>query len=181
VIGIVLLHFVSRPLLLGAQDIQDDEPSSSGHVSKSATLLKRLSTIDYGGQLLFLFGIGLFVLALTWAGSYYPWADAKVLAPLIVGTVLTISFAFWESLLLPGKALAERLPFQRAMIPMKLLWTRNGGILTYINFITGMAMYAVFYFAGLYFSIVRGFASAKAGTSLIYYLPGLGGELVSFT
>ncbi len=176
VVGLVLLHFVTRPLLLGPQDFQDDGSGSTGKISRSATLRKRLSTLDFGGQFLFLFGIGLLVLALTWAGSYYPWADPKVLGPLISGVVLTIAFVAWEYLLLPGKALSQRLPYQRAMISVKLLWSRNGGILTYINFITGMAMYAVFYFAGLYFTVARGFEAAKAGTSLIFYLPGLGGE-----
>ncbi|KAK5172735.1 uncharacterized protein LTR77_002855 [Saxophila tyrrhenica] len=174
VVGIVLLHFVTRPLLLGPQAIKKDERETSEQVSRSANFTKRLSTIDFGGQVLFLFGIGLLVLALTWGGSYYPWSDAQVIGPLVSGAVLTIAFVFWEYLLVPGKALSIRLPHQRAMIPIRLLWARNGGVLTYINFITGMAMYAVFYFAGLYFTIARGFESDKAGTSLLYYLPGLG-------
>lgn len=37
-------------------------------------------------------------------------------------------------------------------------------------------MYAVFYFVALYFTIVKQFDSGQAGTSLIYYMPGLGGE-----
>lgn len=37
-------------------------------------------------------------------------------------------------------------------------------------------MYAVFYFVNLYFTIVRGFDAGKAGTSLLFYMPGLGGE-----
>jgi hypothetical protein len=36
------------------------------------------------------------------------------------------------------------------------------------------AMYAVFYFADLYFTLVLQFSSGKAGTNIIYYLPGLG-------
>jgi hypothetical protein len=35
-------------------------------------------------------------------------------------------------------------------------------------------MYAVFYFAEFYFTLVLQFSSGKAGTSIIYYLPGLG-------
>lgn len=178
-IGIVVLHFVTRKLLLGPQDIQDDTKDSDEQISHSATLLKRLSTIDYGGQLFFLFGIGLLVLALTWAGSYYSWTDSKVLGPLVSGAVLTIAFVAWEYLLLPGRPLTRCLPFQRAMLPMNIIWSRNGGILTYINFITGMAMYAVFYFVALYFTLGRGFDSGKAGISLVYYLPGLGGKSYS--
>ena len=87
---------------------------------------------------MFLLGMGLLVLALTWAGSYYPWSDAKVIAPLVIGAVLLVIFLIYEYLLLPGHLLSEKFPLQQAMIPLKLIWTRNAGLLMYINFITGM-------------------------------------------
>jgi hypothetical protein len=37
------------------------------------------------------------------------------------------------------------------------------------------AMYAAFYFVDLYFTLVLQFSSSKAGTNIVYYLPGLGG------
>ena len=37
-------------------------------------------------------------------------------------------------------------------------------------------MYAVFYFVDLYFTIVKQFDAGHAGVSLIFYVPGLGGE-----
>ncbi|KAK3695994.1 hypothetical protein LTR37_018212 [Vermiconidia calcicola] len=178
-ISLALLHIITRPVLLGPQNIgSDQDDSMAGHVSSSAKFSQRLSTIDYVGQVLFLFGMGLFVLALTWAGAYYPWAHVNVLAPLVSGLVLLLVFLAWEYVLLPGRPIAARLPLRRAMIPLKLLWTRNAGLLTYINFITGMAMYAVFYFVNLYFTIVRGFDAGKAGTSLLFYMPGLGGGTI---
>ena len=135
-IGVVLMHFVARPVLLGPQDLPTNDEREK-KVLSSATFLQRVTTIDIGGQLTFLFGMGLVVLALTWAGSYYPWSDARVIAPLVIGVVLLLAFLVWEYLLLPGKVLAMRLPHQQAMIPLKLLWTRNASVLMYINFITG--------------------------------------------
>ena len=135
VVGLVVLHFVTRKVLLGPQDIPYD--NGSEYISRSTTFWKRLSTVDFGGQVLFLFGMGLLVLSLTWAGAYYPWADAKVLAPLVVGSLLAFAFMGWEYLLLPGNSLARRFPFQRAMLPLNLLWSRNAGLLAYINLITG--------------------------------------------
>lgn len=137
--SLVLAHFVMRPVLLGPQDIKGDSC-----VSSSEPFSKRLATVDFGGELLFLFGMGLFVLAITWAGAYYPWSDAKVVAPLVIGSVLLMAFLIWEYSLLPGRWLATRLPHQRAMIPLKLLWTRNAGLLMYIDFITGMGMHIQF-------------------------------------
>ena len=139
VVGLVLARFVIRPVLLGPQDIHGEADAS--RISTSATFAKRISTVDFGGQLIFLFGMGLFVLALTWAGAYYPWADAKVVAPLVIGVVLLSMFMAWEYSLLPGRWTATRFQHQQAMIPMKLLWTRNAGLLMYINFITGMGMF----------------------------------------
>lgn len=173
-IGLVLAHFILRPELLGPQKITLPDESVSGSTLPQ-TFTARLSTIDFGGQFLFLFGMGLLVLALTWAGSYYPWSSVKILAPLIFGIVLLIAFVAWEYLMLPGNLLSNRAPTRKAMIPIKLVLRRNVGLLLYINLVTGMAMYAVFYFVDLYFALVKGFPAGKAGTNLLYYTPGLGG------
>lgn len=139
-IGMVLTHFLARPVMLGPQDISGQDGSTK--LCKSESFFKRLQSVDFGGQFLFLFGMGLFVLALTWAGAYYPWSDVKVLAPLIIGSILLVIFLIWEYLLLPGQALSIRIPHQRPMISLDLLWTRNAGLLMYINFITGMGKFS---------------------------------------
>ena len=136
--GLVLAHFVMRSVLLGPQDVPRGE--DVGCISSSSKLINRLSTVDFGGQILFLFGMGLLVLALTWAGAYYPWANAKIISPLVTGSVLMLSFLYWEYLLLSGRRVASRYPQQQAMIPLKLLCSRNASVLMYINFITGMGM-----------------------------------------
>lgn len=139
VAGLVVAHFLTRSVLLGPQDLAGYEDFDE--ISSSDRFMKRISTVDFGGQLMFLLGMGLLVLALTWAGSYYPWNDVKVIAPLVVGVVLMLVFLVWEYLLLPGRWLSEKFPLQRAMISLRILWTRNAGLLMYINFITGMGEY----------------------------------------
>ena len=141
VAGLVVVHFLTRPVLLGPQDIVGHGEMT--RVSSKDRFLARLVTVDFGGQLLFLFGMGLLVLALTWAGSYYPWSTAEVLAPLVIGAVLLVTFLLYEYLLLPGHFLAEKFPVQQAMISLKLIWTRNAGLLMYINLITGMGKHLV--------------------------------------
>jgi len=174
VAGVVLAHFVIRSELLGPQRIARTDDDTSTEIPQ--TFAARLATLDAGGQFLFLFGLGLLVLALTWGGSYYPWNDVRVLAPLVLGGLLFCAFMVWEYFMLPGHALADRYPTRKAMIPLKLLFTRNAGLLIYINLITGMALYAVFYFSDLYFALVLNFSPGKAGTNLIYYMPGLSGK-----
>ena len=133
VVGLVVAHVLMRPVLLGPQDIVGQEDMT--RISSSDRFAKRLSAVDFGGQLIFLLGMGLLVLALTWAGAYYPWSDVKVIAPLVVGAILMLVFLLWEYLLLPGRWLSDNFPLQQAMIPLRLLWTRNAGLLMYINFV----------------------------------------------
>ncbi|KAH6672950.1 MFS multidrug transporter-like protein [Halenospora varia] len=171
VVGAILAHFILRPQLLGAQEVTRADGVADASLSQS--FKARVFTIDFGGQFLFLFGMGLLVLALTWAGSYYPWSDVKVLAPLVVGGILMVLFCLWEHLMLPGHFLSQKFPTQKAMIPWSLITTRNGSILMYLNFMTGMVMYAVFYFVSLYFSIVKNFSAGESGKNLLYYMPGL--------
>jgi MFS family permease len=137
VIGVVFAFFLLRHELLGPQNIPGvDDASPHG----PAAFRTRVLTIDFGGQVLFLFGMGLLVLALTWGGSYYAWSDVNVLAPLSIGFLLLMGFLIWEFLKMPGRKLAIKFPQQMAMIPIKLIWSRNAGLLIYINFITGMGM-----------------------------------------
>lgn len=136
VIGMVFGFFLLRPELLGPQNIPGVDDTTELHGIKAFKI--KLLTIDYGGQILFLFGMGLLVLALTWGGSYYPWSDVRVLAPLVIGFVTFSAFVVWEFLMAPGRKLATMFPQQTAMIPFKLIWSRNAGLLIYINFVTGM-------------------------------------------
>jgi len=174
VAGLVLAHFILRSELLGPQEVTRADGTSDAELPQ--TFMARVKTIDFGGQFLFLFGMGLLVLSLTWAGSYYAWSDVKIIATLAIGIILIISFLIWEYFMLPGSALSRKFPTQKAMIPLKLLLTRNAGLLMYINFLTGMAMYAVYYFVDLYFALVKNYGPGHAGINLIYYMPGLAGQ-----
>lgn len=37
-------------------------------------------------------------------------------------------------------------------------------------------MYAVFYFVGIYFTLVEGNPASQAGIQLLYYIPGISGQ-----
>ncbi|OCT48002.1 hypothetical protein CLCR_04088 [Cladophialophora carrionii] len=55
-----------------------------------------LWSLDPVGAMLFIGGATLIILALDWTGGTYPWRDAHVIAPLVVGIVLLIFFGFYE-------------------------------------------------------------------------------------
>lgn len=172
VAAIILVIVLLRNDLLGPQPLP--ELTNQDVNTHHGRFLARMGTLDYGGQFLFLWGLGLVILALTWAGGSYGWNTAHVLAPLIVGLVLTAAWVVYEYLMTPGKALARKFSTQRPMMPWELLSQRDIGLLFWVNFSIGTAMFSNMYFMDLYFALVEGNSSSKAGLSLLYFLPGLG-------
>jgi MFS family permease len=192
VAGGLIVMVLLRPVLLGPQPLPENLQQTRG--VKNSTIQRfivRMSVIDYGGQFLFLFGMGLIILALTWGGASYGWGTVQVMLPLILGTILTGAFVSWEYWMAPGNYLAQRFPLQKPTIPWELLVQRNMALLFYINFATGMgmcfphtalrytansalAMTAVLYFVDIYFTLVKAYTASQAGMQLLYYTPGIG-------
>lgn len=173
-IGVVALgitFFVLRKDLLGPQPIPElDETVATGGRTKFSA---RLNTIDWGGNLLFMIGLGLIVLALTWGGVTYPWNSAAIIVSLVLGAIFSGAFFYWESLFAPGKALSQRFPSQKAMIPWNIIKTRDILLLFYTEVTSGMGMYAVLYFCNIYFISVRDYTPDEAGVQLLFFTPGI--------
>ncbi|KAJ6003180.1 hypothetical protein N7451_005727, partial [Penicillium sp. IBT 35674x] len=55
-----------------------------------------ISRIDFVGGFLSITGLIVFLAGLQWGGYMYAWSSAHVLAPLIIGFLLLVAFAFWE-------------------------------------------------------------------------------------
>lgn len=137
-------------------------------------LLAGLATVDFGGALFFIAGIGLIILGTSWGGSTYPWSSAGVIAPLVIGSVLTVMFVIYEKMLEPGKLLARRFPRVRAMVPADILMEKDVALICAIAAATGAAMYSCFYFIAVFFTLVEGKDAGDAGLQLLYYVPGIG-------
>lgn len=59
--------------------------------------IEQLKQLDYVGILLFVAGLFVFLLGLSWGGQQYPWKSAEVIATLVIGGVTMIAFALWET------------------------------------------------------------------------------------
>ncbi|ROV97972.1 hypothetical protein VMCG_07069 [Cytospora schulzeri] len=178
VLAVVLVVVVLRKELVGPQPVPGLEGDGRGPGGRGgrrrARFVARLWTVDYVGQLLFLFGLGLLILAFTWAGGTYSWGSAAVLAPLVIGAVLSVAWVFYEYSMSPPHRMSRVFPLQRAMVPWELIAKRDISLLFFVNFGIGAAMFAIMYFMDLYFALVEGQSASQAGTALLYYLPGLG-------
>ncbi|KAL4801840.1 MFS general substrate transporter [Aspergillus unguis] len=139
----------------------------------SMSFLSALGTLDIIGTILFIFGVGLIILGTAWGGSTYPWDSAQVLAPLIVGGICFVLFFIYEYILEKG-ILRRIFPTQKPMLPYSMFKKLDTLLLAILQFATGAAMYSVFYYVGIYFTVVEGYAASKAGVQLLYYIPGLG-------
>ncbi|CAG9949364.1 unnamed protein product [Clonostachys rosea f. rosea IK726] len=158
--AIIITFVVLRKELFGPQPIPElDETVETGRRTKLAA---RLKTVDVGGQVLFLVGFGLIILALTWGGATYPWYSAAIIVSLVFGFIFIGVFVCWERLMVPGSFLAEKLPRQRPMIPWDILSHRDIGLLFYSEITSGMAMHAVLYYCNIYFIAVKDYTADKA-------------------
>ncbi|KAL4734457.1 major facilitator superfamily domain-containing protein [Aspergillus similis] len=141
--------------------------------SRLSSFLPALATIDIIGTILFIFGVGLIILGTAWGGSTYPWVSAKVLAPLVVGGACFVVFFIYEYFLENG-VFGRMFPAQRPMLPYSMFKKIDTLWLAILQFATGAAMYSVFYYVGIYFTVVEAYSASKAGVQLLYYIPGLG-------
>lgn len=159
VLGIMIVFVILRKELVGPQplagvDSDDMTTTTTTTASKNtgSIIVHRLMTIDIGGQLLFLFGFGLIILAFTWAGETYAWNSYEVLLPLVLGILIVVAWMGYEYLMSPERALGKRFSSQKPMIPFQFLKNRNVGLLFYINFSTGAAIYSVRISANTHFT-----------------------------
>ncbi|KAF2496036.1 MFS general substrate transporter [Lophium mytilinum] len=164
--------FVSHLLIffLMRKDLVKGSVYGSGYGGYARGLL----TFDWIGTILFIFGVGLIILAVMWGGTEYAWSSAAFIAPITIGTILFILFWAHEFLLEPGRAFARTFKRTVAMIPWHLFSKHDTFHLMTINFASGAALYSAFYFISIYWEIAEGYSASKAGVQLLYYTPGLG-------
>ncbi|KAM0079966.1 hypothetical protein ACKRZS_007887 [Fusarium odoratissimum] len=171
VAGCIVVFVFLRPVLLGPQPLPQLEETTQ--IARKSTVMQRLATIDAGGQDLCLLGIGLLVLAFTWAGATYDWDTPAVLVPTIAGFVIIFAFIWWQREMEPGRRLAKLFPRQLPMISWQVIKNRDIGLLLFTSFASGMAMYAVMYFCSLYFTMVKHSPASEAGRALLFFVPGI--------
>lgn len=157
--------------------------------SRLSSFLPALATLDILGTILFIFGVGLIILGTAWGGSTYAWSSHQVIVPIAIGGVCLVLFFVYEYLLEPGRLFARLFPKQTPMLPYRLFKKKDMLWLSILQFSAGAgkpppatrvplttpALYSVFYFVGIYFTLVEAYPASKAGVQLLYYIPGMGG------
>ncbi|KAL2007863.1 hypothetical protein VTN00DRAFT_7845 [Thermoascus crustaceus] len=60
------------------------------------------------------------------------------------------------------------------LVVLDLISRRDTLLIAVFEFSGGAALYSVFYFIGIYFTLVEAYPASEAGVQLLYYIPGLG-------
>jgi hypothetical protein len=87
----IILNFVSGALFFFFYF-----PPTFEEKFQNRTRKQQLKDFDYVGTFLFVAGLTLFILGLSWGGGVYPWKSAHTIATMVIGGVTLISFALWE-------------------------------------------------------------------------------------
>lgn len=114
------------------------------------SMIAKIKKLDFYGSILTLAWAAPFLIALSWAGSQYPWDSAAVLVPLLVGLALLGVFIFVEAKMVS-------LP----LVPMHIFKNISVCACFFTTFMNGLSFYATLYVSYLFsfFSAFFGFFS----------------------
>lgn len=66
-------------------------------LQKSLTFKEKLQRLDWVAYVLLATGIVLFSMALTWSDNPFPWTDAHIIAPFVVGSLLLVLLGLYST------------------------------------------------------------------------------------
>lgn len=117
----------------------------------------KVKRIDYIGNLILIASTVSVLIALTWAGPVYPWSDARILTPLIVGIFGLVGFGVYE---------ASGIPLEPVM-PIRLFPNRTSVIIYVNTFLNNVLMFWLFFFVPLYFQSVQLSSPSRSGVQVL--------------
>lgn len=111
----------------------------------------RLDVVGAALGTLGLFGI---VYGLSHAASH-SWGEWQTIAPLVMGAVMIATFVVVEA------------RTEHALLPMRIITDRNRGVSLLVMLLIGAAMFAMFFFLGLFIQQVLGYSPVKSGFAFL--------------
>ncbi|QDS78021.1 hypothetical protein FKW77_002856 [Venturia effusa] len=130
-------------------------PTSPPAEKSDGKFMEKLWKFDPIGNILLAPGLVCMLLALQWGGTKYPWNNAKVLALIIMGSILLLGFAttqyFQESGTVPPRILRQR--------------SVAAGLITSIGF--GAALIIPTFYLPIWFQAIKGTTAVNAGVRLL--------------
>lgn len=102
----------------------------------------QLARLDWVGILVFTTGCTVFALPLSWAGNMYPWSSWRTIVPLVLGFLILVAFAIYES------------HPQSPVFPYRIFRSRTAQMALIGSFIHGLTLYTLLMYLPLFFQAV---------------------------
>ncbi|KAI0022814.1 MFS general substrate transporter [Xylariomycetidae sp. FL0641] len=117
----------------------------------------KLKRVDVAGNALLVASTVAVLVALTWAGTEFPWSSYRVLVPLVLGFGGLVGFFFLEG--------SGWIP--EPVMPLRLFANRTSAVIYANTFIISMLNYWIFFFLPLYFQAVQLSTPTRSGVQIL--------------
>jgi hypothetical protein len=124
---------------------------------KIDTVLSTLSQLDLAGFFLFAPCAIMFLMAIEWGGTTYPWQSATIIGLFCGAGGMFIPFVFWEY------RVGDKAMFPYSMLRIRVVWSSC----LVIGFFFGCVL-TTSYYLPIYFQAVKGKSPTMSG---VYILP----------
>ncbi|KAI1497499.1 MFS general substrate transporter [Biscogniauxia marginata] len=124
---------------------------------KETKIRDKLIRIDVVGNTLLVASTVSVLIALTWAGSEYPWSSYRILIPLIISLAGLVGFFCLEG--------STWVP--EPVMPLRLFANRTSAIIYANTFIVSMLNYWIFFFLPLYYQAVQLSTLTRSGVQIL--------------
>ncbi|GKT50530.1 efflux pump fus6 [Colletotrichum spaethianum] len=128
------------------------------HPHGSGSTWQQLKRVDLVGNTILTAAVVSILLALTWAGTSYPWSSWKIVLPLLIGVAGLFLFYAHQT----SRFCSE------PSIPIRMFSSATAICSLWIAFIQSVLLYWVGYFLPVYFQAIRGATATESG---VFVLP----------
>lgn len=111
-------------------------------------VMRYIKNFDYIGTFLYVAGILLFLMGLSWGGTVYPWKSAHVIATILVGAACLVAFTLYECFA----------TLEEPLVPMRLF--KNG------PWVASICLLGIGAGVFVRFSVCRDFSSGLKGVDM---------------
>ncbi|KAH8666624.1 major facilitator superfamily domain-containing protein [Xylariales sp. PMI_506] len=131
------------------------------HISRvnnpeNESTIARIKQLDLVGAAVAIPAIVMFLLALEWGGTSYPWNNSRIIGLFIGAGVMAMIFGF-----------VEYKQQDRALIPPRFLTNRNVVCAMAFAMMFGACFFPMIYYMSIYFQAVQGASAVQAGIKLL--------------
>ncbi|KAJ7983025.1 major facilitator superfamily domain-containing protein [Mycena polygramma] len=122
--------------------------------AEDTSFAKRFQRLDPWGTVIFVGAVSCCLLALQWAGTKYPWNSGRIIALLVIFSILSLVFIGIQIASKPENAtISPRIFMQRSILAG-----------AWYSFFAGSGYYILVYFLPLWFQAIQGVSAVKSGT-----------------